>query len=47
MMKYSTDTNKGTLKVCRKCGNAMVKVRLRRTYDRAKHALIVLIMYLK
>ena len=30
-MKYSKGTNKGTLKVCRKCGAATVKVRLHST----------------
>ena len=28
-MKYGEGMNKGTLKVRRKCGNAMVKLRLR------------------
>ena len=39
-MKYGKGMNKGTLKVCRKCGAATVKVRLKR-------ALIVFITYLK
>ena len=30
-MKYGKGTNKGTLKVCRKCGTATVKVRLHST----------------
>ena len=30
-MKYGKGTNKGTLKVCRKCGTAAVKVRLHST----------------
>ena len=30
-MKYGKDTNKGTLKLRRKCGTATVKLRLRST----------------
>ena len=48
-MKYGIYTNKGSLKVRRKCDTATVKVWLHSTeqYDCAKRALIVLKTYLK
>ena len=45
-LEYGKGMNKGTLKVVRKCGNAVVKVRLCST-NCAKRALIVFKMYLK